>query len=127
MMVQIQERKAGQSYEVTYDCGDNILKIVRIKIKGPFGKPQSVLEIQRTGLEFRLENIEFEGGLAQTYRTIHRTGDEMVPFLDDPGTKGVLDEIIPRYASEFREIFHLNSQLKGYLNSEFPQIEKKMR
>ena len=127
-MKQIQEQEANGSYEVAYDCGNNTLKIVRVNVMG-LGHRQSVLEIQRTGLDFLLENIEFENGLADTSHKVRRDSSSMFLVTDNPedSEKKFLDELMTRYALEFRELFDSNERLRGYLESEFSQLRDYMK
>ena len=118
----IDEREAKSIYEVAYECGDNLIKVVRVNSKKHFSKNRSALEIQKVGLDFHTESLEFEEGVVHTHYKQGLGHSSMIPDLDskDERAKQLLEE----YAGIFNEVFANNEKLQGYLPSDFTQLQE---
>tara|TARA_Y100000034_G_scaffold136320_1_gene212177 strand:- start:2219 stop:2629 length:411 start_codon:yes stop_codon:yes gene_type:complete len=119
-MVLLDERKIKNGYEVAYGCKDNVLKVVRVNSKKMFSKHRSSLEIQKVGLDFHIESLEFEDGVVVTYHKAGLGHSSMLPYPEDSRA----NELLKEYATEFAEIFASNEKLQGYLPSDFTQLQE---
>ena len=121
-MVLLDERNVKNGYEAAYGCKANVLKIVRVNSRKFYTGHRSSLEIQKVGLDFHVESLEFEGGIAHLHNKEGLGHSSNLPNLDpeSPRTK----ELLKEYATEFSEIFASNEKLQGYLPTDFTQLQE---
>jgi hypothetical protein len=99
----IDEKKGERTYSVAYACDGNLIKVVRINEGVLTSAANTVqLQIQRIGIEPKIEWLEFKDGIAETYYEHLLDYSSTSPFLhNDPPH---LEMILRKFASEFEEV-----------------------
>ena len=120
-MVILDQRNVKNGYEIVYGCKDNVLKVIRVNSRRIFGGHRSSLEIQKVGLDFHVESLEFEGGMAHTYHNEGLGHSSALPNLDPESAQ--TKQLLKEYATEFSEFFASNEKLRGFLPTDFTQLQ----
>ncbi len=118
MMSTVEKKGHDVSYSAVYDCGNSITKVVSVYLDQ---REKAFLEIQRTGLELKIERLDFEHGMATTHNVTGRHGGGMQSLEGHPEE---IDRILTEYANEFVDIVLENEKIRGYLKSHFTQLQK---
>ena len=119
------QRKSEQNstYSVAYDFGSGIYRVVRVG-EGVISKnplKTGRLQIQRAGIDFRVESLDFEEGKVESYEDL-RMDNHVI--LDGVVNQSRLEGQLKRFAGEFKEIFQVDRDLKIYLPTHFTSLQK---
>ena len=106
------------SYSVAYSFPDKTIRVAKYRREDNVLK--ALLEIQRTGLDFRVENLEFENGVV-SHRDISSTS--FTHFYDPRTIKPKLEV----FALEFKKMFEDNVHLREALPLYFTAISNHLK